>query len=32
MKRYLACLKENKNKNEKCRALSKAYLQCRFDK
>ncbi|CED83607.1 Putative cytochrome c oxidase, subunit COX19 [Phaffia rhodozyma] len=28
---YLACLKQNQMKNEKCRVLSKQYLQCRFD-
>jgi hypothetical protein len=31
MKEYLACLKANQQKNEKCRMLSKKYLQCRFD-
>lgn len=31
MREYLACLKSNQQKNEKCRTLSKKYLQCRFD-
>lgn len=31
MKQYLSCLRKNELKNEKCRDISKAYLQCRFD-
>ncbi|KAL7410858.1 hypothetical protein BDY24DRAFT_398709 [Mrakia frigida] len=31
MKSYLSCLRKNAAKSEKCRDISKAYLQCRFD-
>ena len=32
MLRYMICLRENGNQNSECRALSKAYLDCRMEK
>ncbi|KAH7421454.1 hypothetical protein KP509_13G058000 [Ceratopteris richardii] len=32
MREYLACLKENKSEAEKCRDLSKRYLECRMER
>ncbi|KAI5068010.1 hypothetical protein GOP47_0016355, partial [Adiantum capillus-veneris] len=32
MKQYLACLQDNKHEAEKCRSLSKSYLQCRMER
>uniref|UniRef100_A0A6U0LMW1 CHCH domain-containing protein n=1 Tax=Minutocellus polymorphus TaxID=265543 RepID=A0A6U0LMW1_9STRA len=31
MQKYLECLKEEKQQHNKCRELSKDYLQCRMD-
>ncbi|VDK43818.1 unnamed protein product [Anisakis simplex] len=31
MLNYMICLHENKNVNDKCRHLAKAYLKCRMD-
>ena len=32
MKKYIACLKDQKDKHHLCRDLSKEYLQCRMDR
>lgn len=32
MQQYLCCLKVNKNEAEKCRSLSKSYLECRMER
>uniref|UniRef100_A0A7S2WGM6 CHCH domain-containing protein n=1 Tax=Eucampia antarctica TaxID=49252 RepID=A0A7S2WGM6_9STRA len=32
MNTYLSCLKEEKDQHNKCRELSKEYLQCRMDR
>lgn len=32
MKEYMQCLKDSKYASEKCRHLSKQYLECRMDR
>ena len=32
MKKYIACLKDQKDKHHLCRDFSKEYLQCRMDR
>ncbi|KAG0553537.1 hypothetical protein M758_12G018000 [Ceratodon purpureus] len=32
MREYMQCLKESKYSSERCRQLSKAYLECRMDR
>jgi hypothetical protein len=32
MKDYMSCLKQNQLEAEKCRSISKRYLECRMEK